>query len=94
MNISEQTTVELFEVRLFEPVTVLTDLLVSGVCFYAFHKLGKTPKSSEPDVVCTLFRYYFLAMGIATLYEGIIGHGFLYLFGFKWKLPGWIISMI
>ncbi len=33
-------------------------------------------------------------MGIATGFGGLIGHGFLYLFSFGWKLPGWITSML
>jgi hypothetical protein len=32
-------------------------------------------------------------MGIATFIGGVIGHGFLYLFSFAWKLPGWLTSM-
>ena len=40
------------------------------------------------------FKYYFLVMGIATAFGGIIGHAFLYAFTFAWKLAGWVISMI
>jgi hypothetical protein len=32
-------------------------------------------------------------MGIATFIGGMIGHGFLYVFSFAWKLPGWLTSM-
>jgi len=32
-------------------------------------------------------------MGMATLIGGLFGHGFLYLFSFGWKLPGWLTSM-
>ena len=32
------------------------------------------------------FKYYFLVMGIATTFGGIIGHAFLYAFTFAWKL--------
>lgn len=37
---------------------------------------------------------YFFLLGMATLLGGIIGHGFIYLLSFSWKLPGWILSMI
>lgn len=33
-------------------------------------------------------------MGLATLLGGIVGHGFLYVFGDSWKFPGWGISML
>ncbi|MDZ7649837.1 MAG: hypothetical protein U5K54_23350 [Cytophagales bacterium] len=33
-------------------------------------------------------------MGLATFFGGVLGHGFLYVFSFAWKLPGWILSML
>lgn len=33
-------------------------------------------------------------LGLATFFGGLIGHAFLYLFSFDWKLPGWILSML
>jgi hypothetical protein len=33
-------------------------------------------------------------MAIATFIGGVIGHAFLYLLVFAWKLPGWLTSMI
>jgi hypothetical protein len=78
-------------IRIDEPVTVVTDLLVSAVCFYAFVQLSRTSTVGRTHL---FFRYYFLLMGVATFLGGIIGHGFLYALSFGWKLPGWIISMI
>lgn len=74
---------------LYEPVTVLTDLVVTAVCWYAFFKL----KSKAGGRLRWLFRTYFLTMGLATAYGGIIGHGFIVQLGFVWKMPGWYISM-
>lgn len=74
---------------LHEPVTVLTDLLVTVVCWFAYFQLGKLPASR----LGLLFRMYFLTMGLATAYGGIIGHGFIVQLGFAWKVPGWVISM-
>lgn len=85
-----QPSVFPFGIRIDEPVTTLTDLLVSAVCFYAFFKLKKIPNQNR---VHTFLTYYFLTMGLATLIGGVIGHGFLYLFSFAWKLPGWLVSM-
>lgn len=85
------TSVELFGIRIDEPVTVLTDLLVSAVCFFAFNDLRKRKLPGRTQLY---FRLYFLLMAIATFLGGLIGHGFLYALSFPWKLPGWIISML
>jgi hypothetical protein len=85
-----QPSTYLFNIRIDEPVTTVTDLVVSAVCFYAFYQLNKIP---EKNKVHWNLKYYFLSMGFATLIGGVIGHGFLYLFSFAWKLPGWLTSM-
>jgi hypothetical protein len=87
----EITSIELFGIKISEPVTSVTDLLVSAVCLYAFFKLRKT-KSSVP--ARTLFTYYFLAMSLSTTYGGFINHAFLHLLSFGWKVPAWLISMV
>ena len=86
----EQPPVYLFGIRINEPVTSITDLLVSAVCFYAFYKLSRIPVKNK---VHLNLRYYFLSMAMATAIGGIIGHAFMYNFSFYWKLPGWITSM-
>ena len=83
----EKTSFAIYGVFIQEPVTALTDLLVSGVCLYAFFRLG----SHNRAVV--LMKYYFLTMAIATAYGGIVGHAFLSYLSFAWKVPGWLISM-
>ena len=85
-----QPSIELLGIRIDEPVTTITDLIVSAVCFYAFVKLAQQKSTCK---VHFFFRYYFLSMGIATFVGGVVGHGFLYLFTFAWKLPGWLTSM-
>ena len=85
-----QPSVYLFDIRIDEPVTTFTDLVVSAVCFYAFYQLNRIPKKNK---VHWNLKYYFLSMALATFIGGVIGHGFLYLFSFAWKLPGWLTSM-
>jgi len=84
------TTIEIFGVKVMEPMATLTDLLVAGVCFYAFVKLHKS-RSRETSVV--YFKYFFLCMAVSTTLGGLIGHAFLYALGFSWKLPGWVVGM-
>jgi hypothetical protein len=86
----DHTSIQLFGVRIDEPMATLTDVIVAAVCFFAFYQLNKR---KLPGISQTYFRYYFLLMGIATFLGGVIGHGFLYALSFGWKLPGWIISM-
>lgn len=85
-----QPSIDFLGIRIDEPITTATDLIVSAVCFYAFFRLNKVPLKSK---VHWNLKYYFLSMGLATLIGGVIGHGFLYLFSFAWKLPGWLTSM-
>lgn len=86
----EQPPIYLFGIRINEPVTSITDLMVSAVCFYAFFQLSRI---SVKNKVHLNLKYYFLSMGMATAIGGIIGHAFMYNFSFYWKLPGWITSM-
>jgi hypothetical protein len=82
--------IELWGVRIDEPIVTLTDLLVSFFCFLFFYKMAKSPHQGK---VFTYFKYYFLVMGLATTFGGLIGHAFYYEFTKTWKLVGWIISM-
>jgi hypothetical protein len=91
LSISNQPDIEFLGIRLQEPVTTLTDLLVTLVCIYAFWKLGKKENSGQ---TIYFIRIYFLLMGCSTFFGGLIGHGFQYAFGFEWKLLGWITSML
>jgi hypothetical protein len=88
---SGQPSIEIFGVLIMEPVVTLTDLLVTGVCVYAYIKLRK---KNQPGRSHQYFRLYFLIMAIATALGGITGHAFQYTLGIEWKLPGWLISML
>ena len=89
--IEPQPSIYISSIRIDEPMTVLTDFLVSAVCLYAFIKLSQHSAKSR---ALTYLRNYFLLMALATFFGGLIGHAFLYALGFAWKLPGWIISMV
>ncbi len=87
----EINSIFILGIRIDEPVVTLTDLIVSFLCLYFSYKIHKAGKKEK---VFIYFKIYFLNMGIATLFGGLIGHAFLYHFNFYWKLPGWIMSMI
>ncbi|MCI4649698.1 hypothetical protein [Phaeodactylibacter sp.] len=81
--------ITLYGVQILEPVTSLTDFITALVCFYAFYRLSKLEGKGK---MYQYFRYYFLCTGIATTCAAFIGHAFLYLFSFEWKMVGWAFS--
>jgi len=77
--------------RVDEPVTAATDILVTLVCFYAYGKLNQINNSEREFLY---FRLYFLFLGLATFWGGIVTHAFLYALSDPWKVPGWLMSML
>lgn len=86
-----QPDIYIWGIRILEPVTTLTDLLVGAVCFYAYWRIQKEKLAGNTILY---MKYYFLTMGFATCIGGLIGHGFLYAVNEHWKLLGWYISMV
>ena len=75
--------------RIQEPITVLTDLLIVTVCVFAFIKTTATK-----HVGVNLYRWFFLATGISTFVSAIIGHAFLYQWDINGKIYGWVTGII
>lgn len=86
-----QPSIYLWGVRIDEPVTTVTDIVVGLTCLICAYKLYPLYKGNSLHKQIIL---YFILMGLATLMGGIFGHGFLYALGFNWKLPGWLLSMV
>lgn len=89
--IAPQPSIFPFGIRVDEPVAAITDIMVSIVCVYAYWQMRKKGLNAWSQVH---FRNYFLLVAIATALGGIIGHAFLYMFSFAWKLPGWIVGIV
>lgn len=85
-----QHDISLYGVRVGEPVITLTSLLITLVCGYCWWRLRKQP---DTDAV-RLTRLFFLFMGASTLIGGLVGHAFLYLLPFGFKIPGWLLGMV
>ena len=83
-------SIYLGELRIDEPITMLTDILVAIVCAYAFFQLRKRKTEGK---VYNYLKYFFLLMSISTLAGGLMGHGFNYALNIYWKLPYWVVSM-
>ncbi len=86
----QNPTIYIGGLRIDEPITTVTDFLFIGVCFYAFFK---TKHLSHHKGV-NLYRWFFLLTGLSSLVAAIIGHAFLYYFGFEAKIYGWITGII
>lgn len=87
----EQPSIEILGIRIDEPVNCATDLLVTAVCWYAYYKLRKMHSQVRS---IRLMKYYFLVLGVATLFGGVMGHAFTYALSPEWKIPGWVVSML
>ncbi|MES2512592.1 MAG: hypothetical protein V4580_00555 [Bacteroidota bacterium] len=86
----QNPTIYIGDLRIDEPITTVTDFLFIGVCFYAF---AKTKQFSAYKGV-NLYRWFFLLTGISSLIAALIGHAFLYHFGFEAKIYGWVTGII
>ena len=86
-----QPSVYLLDLRIDEPVTMLTDVLVAVIAIASAFKLLKYSDGSGTHKIIIS---YFAIMGVATFIGGVIGHGFIYALEFYWKLPGWLLSML
>ena len=76
--------------RIDEPITTLTDFLFAAVCLFAYFNTKEHRHLKGPN----LYRWLFLGTGISTLISAIIGHAFLYRFGFGAKIIGWEANVL
>lgn len=76
-------------IRVQEPVTVATDFLVVLACLFVFF----TTKNQSKNNAMQLYRYFFLVTALSTLVSAVIGHAFLYRFGFSAKIYGWVLGI-
>ena len=86
-----QPSIEVLNIRIDEPITCLTDLFMAAFCFYAFFKIKQQESSGK---IKWYFKNYFLALGLATFFGGLLGHAFLYRISPQWKLVSWVFILI
>ena len=84
-------TIYLGDIRIDEPITTITDMIIAAMCIYFYAKLRSI---SNEGAFYKLTNSFFLLTGIATFLGGIMGHAFNYALGIEWKIPFWIISML
>lgn len=91
IDFSKVHQIQLFGVTILEPSTVISSLMMTAICIYAFFRLEKLGRA---HMMYKEVQYFFLFMAIATAIGGVLGHGFLYVTGMRGKIPGWFASMI
>jgi len=86
-----QPSIDVLNIRIDEPITAFTDVLLAAVCFYAFFQIRKLGYDGR---VKWYFKYYFLCLGFGALFGGIFGHAFLYRLSPPWQLVSWVCSVL
>ncbi len=86
-----QPSIDLMNIRVDEPITTATDIIMAAICFYAFIRIGKLEAGGR---IKWYFKYYFLTLGLGALFGGILGHAFLYRLSEPWKLVSWVFTML
>jgi hypothetical protein len=76
--------------RIDEPVTTLTDFLFAAVCLFAYFNTKEHSHLKGPN----LYRWFFLGTGISAIISALMGHAFLYRFGFGAKIIGWEANVL
>lgn len=77
------------ELRVDEPITTITDLIVASIGIWAFFKTNY--RAQERHIVW--YRWFFLITAISTIVSSLIGHAFNYYFGLEARIYGWMIGI-
>jgi len=85
-----QPSIDVLNIRIDEPITAFTDVLLAAVCFYAFYRIKRHEAEGR---IKWYFKYYFLTLGIGALAGGILGHAFYYRLSPIWKLVSWVFTL-
>ncbi len=85
-----QPSIEILNIRIDEPITTATDLLLAAVCLYAFFRISKHEYFGKMK---GYFKYYFLTLGLGAVFGGICGHAFQYRLAEEWKLVSWVLTL-
>lgn len=90
MNYWQNPSVDVLGLRIDEPVTSITDILVAIVGFMAYFKT----ESNDNQRSLSLYRLFFLFTAISTLIAAFLGHAFAYYFGFNARMIGWVFGAL
>ena len=86
-----QPSIEILNLRIDEPITTITDILLGIICIYAFFRMGRLKVAGNGF---TYFRRYFLVLGLGAITGGLLGHAFQYCLANSWKLVSWNLTLV
>ena len=86
-----QPSIEILNLRLDEPITTITDILLGIICIYAFFRMEKYKVAGNGFIY---FRSYFLVLGLGAITGGLLGHAFQYCLAEAWKLVSWTLTVL
>ncbi len=89
VNLLQNPSIELFGLRIDEPITSGTDVIVALIGIWGYFKIAQKQNLKHVSV----YAYFFLGTGISTFIAGILGHAFLYRFGYEIKMVGWVLGI-
>jgi hypothetical protein len=89
-NPMQNPSIELFGVRVDEPITTGTDIIFALVGIIGFFRLAN--KQNQKHI--SVYNYFFLGTGVSAMVAGILGHAFLYKFGYEIKIVGWTAAIL
>ncbi|MBP7810530.1 MAG: hypothetical protein KA163_14655 [Bacteroidia bacterium] len=90
VNPLQNPSIELFGLRVDEPVTTITDIIVALIGIWGYFKIAKGKNHKH----VTVYAWFFLGTGISTMIAGLLGHAFLYRFGYEIKMVGWVLGIL
>jgi hypothetical protein len=90
INPLQNPSIELFGLRIDEPVTTITDMIVALIGIWGYFKIAKQKNLKHVSV----YALFFLGTGISTMIAGLLGHAFLYRFGYEIKMVGWVLGIL
>ena len=85
-----QPSIEILNLRIDEPITMITDILLAVIFLLAFIRLGKLEYAGK---ALRYFKYYFLILCLGALTGGLLGHAFQYRLAEEWKLVSWSLTL-
>jgi hypothetical protein len=85
-----QPSIEVLNIRIDEPITLITDLLLAAICFYAYFQIRVLDYKGRGKLY---FKNYFLVLGLGAMTGGLLGHAFLYRLSDAWKLVSWFLTI-
>lgn len=89
-NPLQNPSIEIFGLRIDEPVTSGTDMIVALIGIWGYFKITKQKNLKHVSI----YALFFLGTGVSTMVAGLLGHAFLYRFGYEAKMVGWVMGIL